>query len=144
MPSFQFGAIIAVSRQQSPRRGGLLLAANITALDISIPVQPLWTDGDIVRLRAENVSSITRGSAMAWLGHLNALRAFLASDCSTALIIEDDVDWDIRLRTIQIPVTASAFRALTSNFNTMSLGIEDYWGNTSEWDVCKYQHNTSR
>lgn len=134
---------MAVSRQQSPRRDGLLLAANITALDISIPVQPPWTDEDIARLRAENISSITRGSALAWLGHLNALQAFLASDHSTALIIEDDVDWDIRLRIVQIPVTASAFRSLTSNFNTVSLGLEDYWGNTSEWDICKYQDNTS-
>ena len=93
----QFGTIIAVSRQQSPRRDGLLFAANITGLEISIPVQPLWSDEDISRLRAESISTITRGSALLWLGHLNALRTFLASDHSTALIIEDDVDWDIRL-----------------------------------------------
>lgn len=132
---FQFGAIIAVSRQESLRRGGLLLAANITKLDVSIPAQPIWTDQDISDLRAKNVSSITRGSALAWLGHLNALRTFLASDFSTALIIEDDVDWDFRLRTNQIPTTASAFRSLTSNFNVNGLDRNDYWGSTATWDI---------
>lgn len=131
----QFGSVIAVSRQQSPRRDGLLLAANITEIDITIPTQPRWTDDDVASLRAERSSTITRGSALAWLGHMNALRAFLASDHSTALIIEDDVDWDIHLRTAQIPATASAFRSLTTNFNPSALDQTDYWGNTSTWDV---------
>ena len=113
------------------------MAANITGLDVSIPVQPLWTEEDLSQMRAENVSSITRGSALAWLGHLNALRTFLASNYSTALIIEDDVVWDIRLRTIQIPVTASAFRSLTSNYNTKGLDIRDYWGSVVNWDIGK-------
>jgi hypothetical protein len=133
----QFGAVIAVSRQQSPRRDGLLFAADITGIDISIPAQPVWTDEDIFQLRADDISIITRGSALAWLGHLNALRAFLASDHSTALIIEDDVDWDIRLRTKQIPVTASAFRSLTSNYNTNGLHVRDYWGSVDSWDIRK-------
>jgi hypothetical protein len=131
----QFGSVIAVSRQQSPRRDGLLLAANITEIDISIPAQPAWTPDDISNLRAGHVSTITRGSALAWLGHLNALRAFLNSSSSTALIIEDDVDWDIHLRTTQIPATASAFRALTSNFSPYILNSDNYWGNTSAWDI---------
>jgi hypothetical protein len=131
----QFGAVIAVSRPQSPRRDGLLLAANITEIDISIPTQPAWTPDDVSGLHAESVSTITRGSALAWLGHLNALRAFLNSTASTALIIEDDVDWDIHLRTTQIPATASAFRSLTSNFSPYSLDADNYWGNTSAWEI---------
>lgn len=126
---------MAVSRQQSPRREGLIVAANITEIDISIPIQPIWTESDVSHLRAKNDSTITRGSALAWLGHLNALRAFLASDHSTALIIEDDVDWDIHLRTTQIPATAAAFRSLTSNFNVHVTDDSNYWGNTSAWDV---------
>jgi hypothetical protein len=48
------------------------------------------------------------------------------------------VDWDIRLRTEQIPVTASAFRALTSNYNTNGLDVRDYWGSVANWDIRKY------
>jgi hypothetical protein len=53
------------------------------------------------------------------------------------LIIEDDVDWDIRLRTVQIPVTASAFRSLTSNYNVNGLSVGDYWGDVANWDIRK-------
>ncbi|KAI7373394.1 hypothetical protein KC328_g16648, partial [Hortaea werneckii] len=67
-----FGAVVAVSRAGSPRRDGLLLASNITEIDITIPTQPKWTDKDVKNLRAEKDSTITKGSALAWLGHLNA------------------------------------------------------------------------
>lgn len=64
-------------------------------------------------LRADPKTSIlTRGSALAWLGHLNALRWFLDSSLETVLILEDDVDWDIHLRTQQVPKVAAAARAL--------------------------------
>ncbi|KAM0723989.1 hypothetical protein Q7P37_000980 [Cladosporium fusiforme] len=129
-----FGTILAVSRKESPRRSGLILAANITSIDIAIPPQPIWTPEDISHLRANRTSTITRGSALAWLGHLNALRAFLATPASTALIIEDDIDWDIHLRTVQIPKTASAFRSLTSDFHPTPQP-DQYWGNTSTWDI---------
>jgi hypothetical protein len=71
------------------------------------------------------------------------LQSFLASDHSTAFIIEDDVDWDIRLRTEQIPVTASAFRALTSNYNINGLDVRDYWGSVANWDIRKYKTTPS-
>lgn len=39
-----FGAIIAVSHSQSPRRASLLWAAYLTNIDIVIPSQPDWTE----------------------------------------------------------------------------------------------------
>lgn len=127
---------MAVSRPGSPRRKNLVLAANITEIDITIPAQPHWTDGDIANLRTERASTVSRGSALAWLGHLNALRAFLAGPQTTAFIIEDDVDWDIHLRTIQIPVTASAFRSFAAASKPDGLDARnEYWGNTSTWDI---------
>jgi len=107
-----FGAIAAVSRATSERRDGLVLAANITEIDITIPLQPVWTDEDLANIRAENNSRITNGSALAWLGHHNVLRWFLDSNLETVLILEDDVDWDIHLRTSQIPKAAAAVRHL--------------------------------
>ncbi|MCJ1247151.1 hypothetical protein MMC30_004363 [Trapelia coarctata] len=55
---------------------------------------------------------LKHGYALSWLGHLNAIRE--AAKLSTSLIIEDDVDWDIGLRT-QMPQIAEAVRKL-SNF----------------------------
>ncbi|KXJ84818.1 hypothetical protein Micbo1qcDRAFT_181341 [Microdochium bolleyi] len=37
-------------------------------------------------------------SAAAWLAHLDILRHFISSDLETALILEDDVDWDLRIK----------------------------------------------
>ncbi|KAF1981369.1 glycosyltransferase family 25 protein [Aulographum hederae CBS 113979] len=110
-----FGGIFAVSKQGSPRRERLMFAANLTDLEIQIPSQPEWSDLDVQILKASEGSKISKGSALAWLGHINALNAFLATNLSTAMIIEDDVDWDINIRTHQIPLVAHAFRSLTAS-----------------------------
>ncbi|KAF2403032.1 hypothetical protein EJ06DRAFT_554569 [Trichodelitschia bisporula] len=110
-----FSTILAVSKPNSPRQASLAIGANLTGIDIVIPSQPTWTDADIAAVRANNGSTISRGSALAWLGHLNALKWFLSTNLPTALILEDDVDWDIHLRRVQIPPLASALRKLLSN-----------------------------
>jgi hypothetical protein len=52
--------------------------------------------------RLASGSSISPASALAWLAHLHALRTFLSSGVSTALILEDDVDFDPSIRSHQI------------------------------------------
>lgn len=97
-------------------------------------------------MRADRDSRINRGSALAWLGHLNALRWFLATDLESVMIIEDDVDWDIHLRTIQIPTAAAAIRKLVSDktdppgkLNTKP-EWNNFWGNSSTWDILYLGH----
>lgn len=129
-----FGAIYAVSRKDSPRRQSLLSAASLTNLDITIPAQPVWTTTHIDKIKALENSSLNRGSALAWLGHRNVLETFLRSTDDTALIMEDDVDWDVRLRQDQIPQTAYAIKEL--------LGSQHggYYGNTNNWDIIWLGH----
>ena len=109
-------------------------AASLTNINVNIPVQPKWTETDIARIRADENSVLDRGSALAWLGHHNALEKFLKSSHDTALIIEDDVDWDTRLRIQQMPQTAYAIREL--------LGSQrgGYWGDLRSWDVIWLGH----
>ncbi|KAK5162926.1 uncharacterized protein LTR77_011087 [Saxophila tyrrhenica] len=141
-----FGAVLAVSREGSPRREGLLLASNITEIDITIPDQPKWTEEDVNRIRADRDSRISRGSALAWLGHLNALQWFLSSDLESVMILEDDVDWDIHLRTTQIPTAAAAVRQLVLDKTTPAGTLQHYpeennfWGNISTWDILYLGH----
>ena len=151
--SEQFGAIVAVSQLTSTRRNSLLLAANITEIDITIPDQPVWTDADVEKFKTKNGSLITRGSAMAWMGHLNVLRWFLDSGLETMLVMEDDVDWDIHLRTSQVPKVAAAMRTLLTE---QRLGqpspqssrekiitpdqAQGYWGNPNDWDILYLGH----
>lgn len=128
-----FGAIYAVSHAESPRRYTLMTAANLTGLEITIPVQPDWTDWDISNVQAAENSSLDTGSVLAWLGHRNALETFLQSPSETALIIEDDVDWDVRLRQDQIPQTAYAIRELLGSHH-------GYYGDTNMWDMIWLGH----
>ncbi|KAF2673915.1 hypothetical protein BT63DRAFT_451970 [Microthyrium microscopicum] len=107
-----FGRIIAVSTRTSHRRTSLSISADLTGLEISIPDQPAWTDADLANFKAKNKSMIKKGSALAWMGHLNALRWFMTQPYETAVIIEDDINWDIHLRTKQAPLLARGFHDL--------------------------------
>src|SRR5437016_1702706 len=124
-----FGLVLAVSSSNSPRRASLIQAANVTEIDITIPTQPLWTENDTQNFKSSPYSSMKNGTILAWLGHLNTLQRFvtfntfllnpfdkmfrfLDSGYETALILEDDVDWDIRLRSTQIPLAAKAIRSV--------------------------------
>lgn len=97
-------------------------------------------------MQAGENSILDRGSALAWLGHLNALRWFLSTDLETALILEDDVDFDIHLRTTQIPQAAAAMRKLTSNLTVPASPIahkphlDNYWGIHNTWDLLYLGH----
>jgi len=68
-----FGAVIAVSKEGSKRRHSLVQAANVTDLDLVIPHQPEWTEGDVEKF-IDGQENAQRGSILAWLGHHNALR----------------------------------------------------------------------
>ncbi|QDS68839.1 hypothetical protein FKW77_007120 [Venturia effusa] len=145
-----FGGIIAVSKRDSHRRSSLLHAANLTGIDILIPDQPVWTDADVQSIKTKKMSVISRGSAMAWLGHLNALKWFVESGLSSALILEDDVDWDIHLRNYQIPRVAKAVRKLVSdsqnNANDPYAALrqahrpQTYWGDLKSWEILYLGH----
>ncbi|KAH4216794.1 hypothetical protein HBI56_206510 [Parastagonospora nodorum] len=126
-----FGTILAVSQAHSPRRSGLLWAANLTNLAIEIPDQPRWTEGDFQAFTAED-STISKGSAFACMGHLNALRRFLDTSHETALIIEDDTDFSLHIRQTQIPLLAAAVRTL---FDSISASPNDYWGPRGAWQI---------
>ncbi|KAF7191837.1 hypothetical protein HII31_06882 [Pseudocercospora fuligena] len=132
-----FGAVAPVSRAGSARREGLIFVANVTGVDLKIPEQPTWTEEDVAGLHAENGSTITYGSSLAWLGHLNALKWFLSTDLQSVLILEDDVDWDIRLRSTQIPTAAAAVRLLT---NPQHSSDTDFWGPPGSWDLLYLGH----
>lgn len=69
-----FGRIYVVSQQGSPRRKSIIQAANVTELQLTIPLQPNWTEADQRNFRLAKDSSINKGSLLAWLGHLHALR----------------------------------------------------------------------
>ncbi|OAK95462.1 hypothetical protein IQ06DRAFT_309803 [Phaeosphaeriaceae sp. SRC1lsM3a] len=140
-----FGAVAVVSREGSKRRHTLVQAANVTSIDLTIPKQPEWTEGDLQRF-IDGQENAQRGSILAWLGHRNVLQWFLDSGLETALILEDDVDFDIRLRSAQIPLAASAVRKLlppqraSRTFGKFGGQHAQYWGDHSAWDLLYLGH----
>jgi hypothetical protein len=68
-----FGAVVVVSREGSKRRHALVQAANVTSVELTIPKQPEWTEGDLQRF-IDGQDNVQRGSMLAWLGHRNALQ----------------------------------------------------------------------
>jgi hypothetical protein len=85
-------------------------------------------------------------SASSWLPMLITLARFLDSGLETALILEDDVDWDIRLRSVQIPLAASAIRQLlppqpsSHPFAHAASNHTQYWGDHGAWDLLYLGH----
>ncbi|KAF2455888.1 hypothetical protein BDY21DRAFT_306511 [Lineolata rhizophorae] len=132
-----FGAVAVVSAPGSTRRTHLIQMANITELDLSIPKQREWGDDDEAAFRDGKDYKIGRGSLFAWLSHRLVLEWFLETDLETVLILEDDVDWDIRLRSLQIPRAAKAFRTL---MNESREPEEQYYGDVSNWDLLYVGH----
>ncbi|KAF1968735.1 hypothetical protein BU23DRAFT_540726 [Bimuria novae-zelandiae CBS 107.79] len=140
-----FGAVVAVSHASSPRREGLLWAAKLTGVEITIPPQPQWTEDDLQAFKSKKSSKIDRGSALAWMGHLNALRWFLSTPFETALIIEDDVDLSLHLPS-QITLASHALRTLLTPTATLSIPNTTintdphFWAAPSTWEILWLGH----
>ncbi|KAK5988723.1 hypothetical protein PT974_10212 [Cladobotryum mycophilum] len=135
-----FGRIYVVSQHGSPRRKSIIQAANVTELQLNIPAQPKWTDSDERNFRLPKDSSIGKGSLLAWLGHIHALQQFLDSGAETALFLEDDVDWDIRLRTTQAPLVSSALRRLLRSASQDLNALQYPYGDPASWDLLYFGH----
>lgn len=121
-------------------------AASRTGLNLTAPIQPDWTkeEVDVFRQKKRYVTvkkssdkiayGIGPGQARCWLGHLNALRNVLENGWSTALIMEDDVDWDVKIKD-QMPLIAPMVKALTK----ASANSHSPYGD--EWDVLWLGHS---
>jgi GR25 family glycosyltransferase involved in LPS biosynthesis len=122
-----------VSAGTSWRLNGLREAAQLTGIDYDTPIQPDWSENDVDHFRgihdASRNAKIGPGETRAWLGHLNAIQDMIAREDSTALFMEDDVDWDILLKQ-QLVRVAPLIRQVSgsSSFNRSQLSpYGDAW-----------------
>ncbi|KAE8394150.1 hypothetical protein BDV23DRAFT_17121 [Aspergillus alliaceus] len=110
-----FQSILALSTGPSWRTRGLFAAANLTGLSIQMPPQPP-IHPDLVRIfetmGPEEIQHPAHGASIAWLAHLDIIKYAIQADLDTALIIEDDVDWDVSIRSQMIQI-AESVRNLT-------------------------------
>lgn len=127
----KFQQILTLSQRPSWRTRGLEAAAKLTRLEITIPPKPPVDD----RL-ADAFANIgphvyekdhpTTGASKAWLAHLDIIKHVYQSNFETALILEDDADWDIAIRKQMINIS-SAVRQLTKTPETESTPYGRSW-----------------
>lgn len=135
---YKFEQLVVVTTGPSWRLSGLQTAAAFTGLNLAAPKQPDWSEEEVNVFRQKKKSSsvgsarhkneygIGPGQARCWLGHLNALRYVLENGWATALIMEDDADWDINLKE-QMQLVAPMIRELTTATSNSSSPYGDSW-----------------
>ncbi|ETI27693.1 hypothetical protein G647_00142 [Cladophialophora carrionii CBS 160.54] len=100
MPQFQ--KLLVLSTGDSWRIRGLKAAASLMGLDLTIPIQPPNPQELITAFehigKDSGKPTPAHGSATAWLAHVDLLKFVIASGFETAFIVEDDVDFDVRLK----------------------------------------------
>ncbi|KAI1650922.1 glycosyltransferase family 25 protein [Daldinia loculata] len=83
------------------------------------------SDRDVPVRRGIHSSSGAKGS---WRSHMNALQSIISENLTSALILEDDIDWDVRLK-LQLQTFALASRtwlkeSKSDNHRTVQLSPE--------------------
>ncbi|KAL3712602.1 hypothetical protein TMatcc_001302 [Talaromyces marneffei ATCC 18224] len=93
---------MVISTGDSWRIKGLRNASRYTGLDIEVPYQPQWPLHVVESFRRNSMKGSTPnigiGQTQCWLGHLNVLQEIVHRSFATALVFEDDVDWDVDIK----------------------------------------------
>ncbi|KAK2018131.1 hypothetical protein LZ32DRAFT_634993 [Colletotrichum eremochloae] len=98
---------------RTDRRDGMLLQAALSEMAIEfIDGVPGDTVSDKAIPKTSEHGRLSDGAIGCWRGHMNALGEIVRRNLSSALILEDDVDWDIRIRS-QLHDFALSTQALT-------------------------------
>jgi GR25 family glycosyltransferase involved in LPS biosynthesis len=124
-----FHKILALSHTPSWRSRALLKASKHAGLDIDIPKQAQWSPELVDAFRSMGSTGMPhpkQGAALAWLAHLDLVKYFIMSDYNTALILEDDVDWDVNIKEQAVRI-AEAVRTYTNVTETEVAPYGRWW-----------------
>ncbi|KAI1385301.1 glycosyltransferase family 25 protein [Hypoxylon trugodes] len=120
--------------ERSDKRDAIALTSALTGFNVE------WIDG--VRGEAVPDKAVPFGADRkklwetnlgSWRGHMNAVRRIIEEDLGSALIMEDDMDWDVRLKP-QLERVAQGARALLSSASKP----DSPYGN--DWDLMWLGH----
>lgn len=108
-----FQAILALSQGTKWRVDGLRAAGRVSGINVQVPPQPGWSE-DFIKAFEDFGPVEAHGAALAWLGHIDLLKFVIQSGWGSALIMEDDMDWDVAVRN-QTTLIAEAVLKLTKS-----------------------------
>ncbi|KAF3763615.1 family 25 glycosyltransferase [Cryphonectria parasitica EP155] len=111
-----FGKVFVVGLpERTDKRDAMTLSSSLTGFDVE------WVDGvrgDSIPDKAVpfgvNRKKLMETNLGSWRGHMNAIRRIVEQNLDSALIMEDDMDWDVRLKP-QLELLASGARAVMSS-----------------------------
>ncbi|KAK0101592.1 hypothetical protein ONS95_006755 [Cadophora gregata] len=96
--------------ERSDKRDAFVLSASLTGFQVEFFDA---VKGDEVLEKARPPGMDLKGGGLgSWRSHLNAIRSILETNAASVFIMEDDVDWDIRLLS-QLPEFAKGVRSLS-------------------------------
>ncbi|KAB5526260.1 glycosyltransferase family 25 protein [Coniochaeta sp. 2T2.1] len=133
--------------ERSDKRDALTLASSLTGFKLdwipgvrgeSIPDKAVPLGVDRKKLMETNLGS--------WRGHMDAVRRIVDEGLESALIMEDDMDWDVRLKPL-LEVVATGVRSVSSSLpdglfptGRATPGVEPSSPYGDDWDVLWLGH----
>ncbi|KAL8734425.1 MAG: hypothetical protein Q9181_003205 [Wetmoreana brouardii] len=114
--------------ERTDRRDSLTLTAAVSNIQLDF-IQAVHGESIAPKARPNNLTYAELGN---WRSHVTALRTIIENDYTTALILEDDADWDIALRS-QLRSYASITRHLATPADPSTPLTSSPYGNT--WDI---------
>lgn len=101
---------------RSDRRDSIELAADVTNLQLTWinGVSPINMDPKTIP-PTYKMPAVLPGVTGCWRSHMNVIRKIVAEKISTALIIEDDADWDLRIVEQMYQFSAATKELLANN-----------------------------
>ncbi|KAI0172901.1 glycosyltransferase family 25 protein [Hypoxylon sp. FL1284] len=128
----QFSKILVINLpSRTDRRDAMVLAGAVSNLSLS------WVDGVDGAPAADGTKKgHSAGARGSWRSHMSALQRVVDEGLGSALVVEDDIDWDVRLKP-QLRGLAAASRAWLDESGLADAGGDDdvrsaYGGG---WDV---------
>ncbi|KAI0165051.1 glycosyltransferase family 25 protein [Hypoxylon sp. FL1284] len=123
-----FGNVFVIGLpERTDKRDAIVLTSSLTGFHVewingikgdTVPDKALPFGVDRKKLWETNLGS--------WRGHMNAVRRIIEDGLDSALIMEDDMDWDVRLKP-QLERVAQGARALLSSASDPNSPYGDNW-----------------
>ncbi|CAK1360694.1 hypothetical protein CB0940_06691 [Cercospora beticola] len=108
---------------RTDRRDSATLAATLTGMKFEFVEAVTHVDQKFMPPGAEDVD-LKEGAAAAWRSHVNILRRIVDENISSALILEDDADWDIRIKSQMRDFARASRRLLQPLVNGTDQSLE--------------------
>lgn len=111
--------------ERSDKRDALSLSAALTGFHVE-SVDGVKGDAIPDKAVPYGAYGLPKNNLGSWRGHMNAIRRIVEEDLESALIMEDDMDWDVRLR-YQLENVARGSRTILNSQANPNSPYGDGW-----------------